>query len=172
MNDEFERCAKAAQFAIKMEIDGKGYYSMLSSQCRNEVGKRLLSALADSEDVHRQKFENIFEAARSRQAWPSVTLPAAKNVRTIFSEALAESKPGAAGTATEMAAVDKAIDMEIKSYDYYLDQSKNAAQGLEKDFYQAVAAEEHVHHMTLLDYKEYLDDPAAWFVKTEHPSLD
>jgi len=40
------------------------------------------------------------------------------------------------------------------------------------EFYEAVAAEEQVHHQVLLDYKEYLSDPAAWFVKSEHPSLD
>jgi hypothetical protein len=35
-----------------------------------------------------------------------------------------------------------------------------------------VAAEEREHHLILLDYYEYLKDPAGWFVKKEHPSLD
>ncbi|GAH21770.1 unnamed protein product, partial [marine sediment metagenome] len=27
-------------------------------------------------------------------------------------------------------------------------------------------------HLVLLDYYEYLKDPAGWFVRKEHPSLD
>jgi len=160
------------QFCIQMEIDGKEFYLKVGGQCRNEVGKRLLTALAAAEDVHRQKFESIFEAARLKHSWPKITLPSPKTIRTIFAEALAQVKPGAESPATEMAAVDKAIGMEIASYDYYKGQSKSAASGLEKEFYEAVAAEEHIHHMTLLDYKEYIVDPAGWFVKTEHPSFD
>lgn len=169
---EYERIAKCLQYAIQMEIDGKDYYLKTSGQCRDEVGKKLLAALAAAEDVHRQQFESIFEAARLKQSWPEIALPPATNVRTIFSETMARAKLGAAGLATEMAEVDKAIGMETASYDYYMDQSRKAAPGLEKEFFEAVAAEEHVHQMTLLDYKEYVDDPAAWFVKTEHPSFD
>jgi hypothetical protein len=35
-----------------------------------------------------------------------------------------------------------------------------------------VASEEKEHYLILLDYFEYLKDPAAWFVQKEHPSLD
>jgi len=172
LKGEFERLAPDLQFAIQMEIDGKQYYLKVSGQCRNEVGKRLLAALAAAEDVHRQKFESIFEATREKQSWPKITLPPGGNVKTIFAEAIAQATPGEVGPSSEMAAVDTAIGMEIASYDYYKGRSKNAALGIEKEFYEAVAAEEHIHHMTLLDYKEYVDDPAAWFVKTEHPSFD
>ena len=169
---DFERVVKDLQFAIQMEIDGKQYYLEVSGQCRNEVGKRLLASLAAAEDVHRQKCESIFEAIRERQVWPKIVLPSGENVKTIFAEAIARAKPESLSPSTEMAAVDTAISMEIASYDYYKGRSKNAAPGIEKEFYEAVAAEEHTHHMTLLDYKEYVDDPAAWFVKTEHPSFD
>ena len=172
MTNDLNRTAKALQFAIRMEIDGKEYYLEISRQSRSEVGKKLMASLAAAEDVHRQKFESIFEAIRVKQSWPPISLPAAKGIKTIFAEALAHAKPETVNTATEMAAVEKAIGMEIASYDYYVNQSKKATLNLEKKFYEAVAAEEHIHHLTLLDYKEFLDDPAAWFVKTEHPSFD
>ena len=43
---------------------------------------------------------------------------------------------------------------------------------LERVFYQALSAQEKEHHLILLDYYEYLKDPAAWFVEKEHHSLD
>lgn len=173
MAAELKRTLEALQFAIQMEIDGKEYYLKTSQKSRDEVGKKLLGALAVAEDVHRHKFESIFQVMQIKQAWPSIRLtPLTNRIRTIFAEALGQIKAGSRGTSTEIGAVDKAIDMETKSYDYYKSQSKRAARGPEMEFYEAMAAEEQVHHLVLLDYKEYLSDPAAWFAKAEHPSLD
>ena len=170
---ELNRTLEALQFAIQMEIDGKEYYLKTSQESRDEVGKKLLAALAAAEDVHRQKFESVFEALRARQAWPAIKLPPPdKGIRTIFADALGLIKSGSRGIATEIGAVDKAIAMESKSYDYYKSQSKRAARGVEMEFYEAVAAEEQVHHLVLLDYKEYLSDPSGWFAGAEHSSLD
>ncbi len=73
---------------------------------------------------------------------------------------------------TELDAVQTAMDMENKSYDFYRAQSGKATHETEKRFYEAVANEESVHHALLLDYYEYLEDPAQWFTMKEHPSLD
>ena len=173
MAAELKRTLEALQFAIQMEIDGKEFYLKTSQESRDDVGKKLLAALAAAEDVHRQKFEAIFEAIRVKQVWPvTKLLPPAKGIKTIFAETLRQIKSGSKGTATEIGAVEKAIEMETMSYDYYKSQSKRAARGIEMEFYEAVAAEEQVHHLVLLDYKEYLTNPAAWFVEAEHPSLD
>ena len=56
--------------------------------------------------------------------------------------------------------------------DIYKRQSQSAAYGAERDFYEALATQEREHHLILLDYYEYLKDPAAWFVTKEHSSLD
>jgi len=55
---------------------------------------------------------------------------------------------------------------------FYQSQGKDATYDAERDFYETLAAEEREHHQVLLDYYEYLKDPAAWFVSKEHPSLD
>ena len=62
--------------------------------------------------------------------------------------------------------------MENKTYDFYQDQLRGAAYDAERDFYQALSAQEKEHHLVLLDYYEYLKDPAGWFVGKEHHSLD
>jgi hypothetical protein len=41
----------------------------------------------------------------------------------------------------------------------------------EKEFYEQLAKERE-HELALVDYYEYLADPAGWFVKIERPSLD
>jgi len=81
----------------------------------------------------------------------------------------------AAGTkplGAELDAVKVAMKMENKTLDFYTKQAAKATGDTEKSFYKAIAAEEREHHMVLENYYEFLKDPAGYFVKTEHPSLD
>jgi len=56
---------------------------------------------------------------------------------------------------TELDAVQTAMTMENKTYDFYVSRSKEAAYNAEKDFYEAVASQEKEHHRVLLDYYEF-----------------
>ncbi len=157
-----------------MEIDGKEFYLKASQESSNELGKKLLESLAAAEDLHRQKFEEIYDAIRNKKAWPVIALlpDGGKGLRTIFARALEEMGTSAKAADTELNAIAKAIDMETKNYDFYKSQEEKANHDAEIEFYRSLAAEEREHHLTLLDYYEYLKDPASWFVQQEHPSLD
>ena len=93
-------------------------------------------------------------------------------MRTIFVRATEEMGPNIKALATELDAVQTAMDMENKTYDFYKSQGGNATYDAERGFYETLAAEEREHHLVLLDYYEYLKDAAGWFVKKERPSLD
>jgi len=174
METEQAKTLKALQIAIQMEIDGKEYYLKASQESSNELGKKLLQSLAAEEDVHRQKFEEIYNAISRKKAWPRTDFQpdGGKRLRTLFAQAIKEIGSNVKAPTTELDAVQTAMGMENKTYDFYKNQGKRATSDAERDFYQALAAEEREHHSVLLDYYEYLKDPAGWFVKTEHPSLD
>ncbi len=174
MVTEQDKTLGALQIAIQMEIDGKEYYLKASQESNNELGKKLLESLATEEDTHRQKFEEIYDAIQSKKAWPTTDfqLDGGKRLRTLFARATEEMGSNIKALATELDAIQTAMDMENKTYDFYKSQWGNATYDTEKDFYETLAAEERGHHLILLDYYEYLKDPAGWFVKKEHPSLD
>ena len=71
MVTEQDRTLEALEIAIQMELDGKEYYTKASQESSNELGKRLLASLAAEEDVHRRKFEEIYETIRNKSAWPT-----------------------------------------------------------------------------------------------------
>ena len=163
------------QTALQMENDGKAFYLQASKACSNHMGARLLQRLSDEEDLHRQKFERIYRAIQTRKNWPEKTdfkPDGARTLKTIFSEESKKQGAKAKGPVTELDAVQTAIKMEAKTYDFYKTCSKNGTHVAEKDFDESVAREERGHQLVLLDYYEYLKDPGAWFVKAEHPSLD
>lgn len=172
MPAEQDKTLQALQFAIQMEIDGKEFYLKASKESSNEIGRKLFASLASEEDVHRQKFEEIYRALQSKKGWPSVEYKpdGGKSLRTVFVSA-AEGISLVVRT-TELDAVNVAMEMENKTYDYYRGQSQTAGFSAEREFYEALMAQEREHYLVLLDYYEYLKDPASWFVKKEHPSLD
>jgi rubrerythrin len=174
METEQDKTLKALQAAIQMEIDGKEYYLKASQESGNELGKKLLQSLAAEEDVHKQKFEQIYQAIQAQKAWPVTDFQpdGGKRLRTIFAQATEKIGVNIEALASELDAVETAMTMENKTYDYYKRQAESATYDAERDFYNALTAEEREHYLVLLDYFEYLKDPAGWFVNKEHPSLD
>ena len=174
MATDQDKTVEAVRIAIQMEIDGKEHYLKASQESSNELGKKLLQSLAAEEDIHRQKFEEIYDAIRNKRNWPAIDFQpdGGKGLRTIFARATEEMGSNIKALATELDAVQTAMDMENKSYDFYKSRGKDATYDAEKRFYETLAAEERGHHQVLLDYYEYLSNPAGWFVKKEHPSLD
>jgi rubrerythrin len=169
-----EKTAQALKYCIQMEIDGKEFYLKACKESTNEIGKKLLESLAQQEDFHRLKFEEIFAKISKSRRWPVIDFKpdAGQVLKTIFAAASSESGSQAKAAKTELEAVEKAMQMEDKSYDLYRQRFTAAAKGAEKDFYETIAGEERGHKLILLDYYEYMKDPAAWYVKAEHHSLD
>ena len=174
MKDEQVKTLEALQIAVQMEIDGREYYQKASQNSDNRLGRELFQSLAAEEDVHRQKFEEIYNAIRNKKAWPETDFQpdGGKRLRTIFIRVVEGMGSSVKAPSTELDAIQTAMDMENKTYDFYKSQGENVTYDAERDFYETLAAEEREHHLILLDYYEYLKDPAGWFVKKEHPSLD
>ena len=174
METEQNKALEALQIAIQMEIDGKEYYEKASRSSGNQLGEELFQSLASEEDIHWQKFEEIYYSIRDKQGWPKTDFQpdGGKRLRTIFAEVTERADADIKVLATELDAVTTALDMENKTYDYYRNRSQGASYTAERDFFELLAAEEKEHYLVLLDYHEYLKDPAGWFVTKEHPSLD
>lgn len=174
MVTEQEKTLKALRIAVQMEIDGKEYYIKTSQTSSNKMGEKLLRSLASAEDTHRQKFIDIYEAIRDKKAWPKTDLKpgAANSLKTIFATATRKMATNTKPLAGELDAVQIAMKMENKTFDFYTSQQAKATGNTEQSFYKSIAAEEREHHMILQSYYEFLKDPAGWFVKSEHPSLD
>jgi len=171
MPAEQSNTIKALELAIRTEINGKAFYQRASLQSSYQLGKQLFSALAAEEDLHRRKFEEIYEAIRSEKSWPVIELRSdnSNTIKTIFEQA---NRGTVKSNNSELEAIIIAIEMEDRSIDLYGDFAKVAVYPTEKSFYDALIGEEQGHRLALLDYQEYLKDPGGWFVEKEHTSMD
>jgi rubrerythrin len=174
MAKEHETTIEALQAAIQMETDGKEYYLKASKASRNELGRKLLEKLAAEEDVHKRVFEDIYQSISANKGWPEGKFhpDGGRGLRTVFATALEEMDRDVKAISTELDAIQTAMTMENKTYDFYKSRGTRANFDAEKQFYEALAVQEEEHHRVLLDYYEFLNNPAAWFVQKEHHSLD
>ncbi len=174
MTEEQDTTLGALQTAIQMEIDGKEYYLKASQSSLNELGRELLEKLAAEEDDHRLVFERIYKDINAQKSWPEKAYKGdgGRGLRTVFARALETMKRDVNAINNELEAIQTAMAMENKTYDFYKNRSGQATYETEKQFYEEVAMQEEEHHRVLRDYYEFLKNPAAWFVQKEHPSLD
>ena len=174
MTTEQDKTLKALEKGIKMEIDGKEFYLKASENTSNVLGKKLLQSLAAEEDIHRIVFEEIYEKMRDKQGWPRKEFKTngGTALRTVFANAIDDLGSDVKPMPEEIDAVKTAMDMENETFDFYKEQAKRALYDAEKNFYEALAVQEEEHHRLLLDYFEFLKNPAAYFVQKEHHSLD
>ena len=174
MKDAQTSLIEALKYAIQMELDGKKFYSLSGRESSNKIGKELFSWLAEQEDFHRKRFEEIYELITHKKGWPSTPVKPDKNqtFRTLFGEAIRNAGTSIKTQKSEFIAAEKAIEMEIKSRNFYAERAVKATSDIEKNFFNAISAEEQGHYLALIDYKEYMSDPEGWFTRTEHHSLD
>ena len=174
MTIDQEKTIEALRISIQMEIDGKAFYIKSSEESRNEPGKKLFTRLAEEEDIHRRIFLSIFNSISNKKGWPKTDFQPDKGqgLRTLFMEAIEQTRTNPQKMDTELDAVVKARQMETKTYDYYTARSRETSEAAEKEFYNLLAMQEQGHNLILADYFEYLNNPAGFFVNKEHPHLD
>jgi rubrerythrin len=174
MENEQARTIEVLQLAVRMEVEGKEFYQKASQKSSNKLAEELFQQLANEEDVHRKKFEEIYEALKKGQNWPDIEPPfeKGKQLKSLFAKATKALGSKFKMAESELEAIKIAMDMESKSYNLYHSRSEESTFPVEKRYYETLAGEERGHHLALLDSYEYLSDPAGWFTKKEHWSLD
>ena len=174
MPNEQDTTLKALQIALKMEIDGKKFYLKASRSSKNQLGKQLLSKLVAEEDVHRLVFQNIYDTIKAKKGWPDAKYAGdgGQSLRTVFVEAMEKMDKDNKSITAELEAVKIAMGLENKTYDFYKERSAETNYSAEKELYESIAMQESEHHRILQDYYEFLLDPAQWYTKIEHSSVD
>jgi len=171
---EQDKVLEALRMAMQMEKDGQTCYLEASRQSRNRLGKRLLKSIAAETDIHRQKFQKIYESVRARAGWPNVPLKlnTGTQLRADFEKTCVAIGTAVEAQPEELESLQTALTHKDRMYNFYVQQASRAASPAEGDLYGALAQEERAHYLVLLDYFEYLKDPAAWFTLKERHTLD
>lgn len=174
MSQEQDATIAGLKIALQMEKDGKEFYLKASKASGNELGSKLLKKLAEEEDAHREIFKNIYKAIKNKKQWPDKPFnpDSGKELKTVFSTAIENLGKDFNPVPEEKDAAQTGMDMENKTLSFYRERSARTSLESEKQFYSELIMQESEHFSILQDYYEFLTDPAGYFVKKEHPTLD
>ena len=164
----------ALEVALNNEMREREFYLKHARRSKNALGRRMFQQIGDDELEHYQRLKDLHQKWAKQQRWPE-SLPlkvgntVVKDILADFVKKVDEKSPS---DADDLEAVRTAIDFEAKGAKFYADLRDSVTNPREKEFFDLMARIENEHYLSLKDTEEYLTDPASWYRKMEHHTLD
>jgi rubrerythrin len=164
----------ALEVALNNEMREREFYLKHARRSKNALGRRMFQQIGDDELEHYQRLKDLHQKWEKQQRWPE-SLPlkvgntVVKDILADFVKKVDEKSPS---DADDLEAVRTAIDFEAKGAKFYADLRDSVINPREKEFFDLMARIENEHYLSLKDTEEYLTDPASWYRKMEHHTLD
>lgn len=164
----------ALEVALANETREREFYLKNAERTKDPVGKAMFQRIAQDEVEHYERLKELHAQWKLQNKWPE-TVPSTvnkTNVREILVDALKKLDAPPAWDADDREAVRIAAEFEEKGVIFYKELAEASLDDREKDFFGLLSSIEYEHYLSLRDAEEYFENPAAWFVKTEHSMWD
>ena len=171
MNDK-ERL-NALEVALNNEMREREFYLKNAKRTKNLLGKKMFQQIGDDELEHYERLKQLHQKWAKQEKWPE-TVPlkvkdtVVKDILVEFLKKADETK----GDSDHLEAVRTAIDFEAKGAKFYAEIRDSVTNPKEKEFFDLLSKMENEHYLSLKDTEEYFIDPASWYRKVEHHTLD
>jgi rubrerythrin len=164
----------ALEVALTNEMREREFYLKHARRSKNALGRRMFQQIGDDELEHYQRLKDLHQKWEKQQRWPeSLPLKVGNTiVKDILAEFVKKVDEKSPSDADDLEAVRTAIDFEAKGAKFYADLRNSVTNPREKEFFDLMARIENEHYLSLKDTEEYLTDPASWYRKMEHHTLD
>ncbi len=162
------------EVALNNETREREFYLKNAERTKNPVGKKMFQQIGDEELEHYERLKQLHQKWEKQEKWPGTVPLKVKEtvVKNILVDLLQEAEKKPEGDEDDLEAVRTAIDFEAKGAKYYADLRDMVSDPKERQFFDLLARIENEHYLSLKDTEEYLTDPASWYRKAEHHSLD
>jgi rubrerythrin len=164
----------ALEVALNNETREREFYIKNAKRTKNPLGKKMFQQIGDDELEHYQRLKQLHQKWEKQERWPETVPLKVKDtiVRDILLEFVKKVDMTARGDSDDLEAVRTAIDFEAKGAKYYAELRDSVSDLKEKQFFDLLARMENEHYLSLKDTEEYFIDPASWYRKAEHHTLD
>jgi rubrerythrin len=164
----------ALEVALNNETREREFYIKNAKRTKNPLGKKMFKQIGDDELEHYQRLKQLHQKWEKQERWPETVPLKVKDtiVRDILLEFVKKVDMTARGDSDDLEAVRTAIDFEAKGAKYYAELRDSVSDLKEKQFFDLLARMENEHYLSLKDTEEYFIDPASWYRKAEHHTLD
>lgn len=151
---------------MSTEIWGKRFYTQAAERTQDETGQRIFQSLCDEEERHLELLMGQYAAVSKDKDWVSVdeAMELAESVEPtdIFPEA-GEAECLIPEEASDVEALEMAMDFERRGYNLYAQAAKDAANPEEKAVWEFLAKAENKHYVFLEESHSYLVNEGKWY---------
>jgi len=164
----------ALEVALNNETREREFYLKNAKRTKNALGRRMFQQIGDDELEHYERLKQLHQKWVKQEKWPETVPLKVRDtiVKDILLEFLKEADKTAKGDSDDLEAVRTALDFEAKGARFYAELRDSVSNPKEKQFFDLLSRMENEHYVSLKDTEEYFIDPASWYVKVEHHTLD
>jgi len=164
----------ALEVALNNEMREREFYLTNARRTKNPLGKKMFQQIGDDELEHYERLKQLHQKWAKQEKWPETVPLKVKDtiVKDILLEFVKKVDETAKGDSNDLEAVRTALDFEAKGAKFYAELRDSVSDSKEKQFFDLLARMENEHYLSLKDTEEYFIDPASWYQKVEHHTLD
>jgi len=165
---------KSIEVALSNESRERDFYLMHSKRTTNNMGKLMFATLAQDENEHYQRLQELHSRLSQQGTWPeNVPLKVkGSNLKNVLKDFLKKAEKDAPAEIDDQEAIKIAIDFEEKGYRFYAGLRDAVDNPEEKKFFNILAEMEKEHLTSLQDSLLYMEDPGGWFAMKEMTNVD
>jgi rubrerythrin len=164
----------ALEVALNNETREREFYLKNAKKTKNPLGKRMFQQIGDDELEHYQRLKELHQKWVKKEKWPETVPFKVKDtvVKDILLDFVKKVDMTTKGDEDDLEAVRTALDFEAKGAKFYAELRDSVSDPMEKQFFDLLSKMENEHYLSLKDTEEYFIDPASWYRKVEHHTLD
>ena len=164
----------ALEVALNNEKREREFYLKHAKRTKNALGKRMFEQIGDDELEHYARLKQLHQKWAKQEKWPETVPLMVRDtiVKDILLEFVKRVDETAKGNSDDLEAVRTALDFEAKGAKFYAELRDSVSNPKEKQFFDLLSKMENEHYVSLKDTEEYFIDPASWYRKAEHHTLD
>lgn len=175
MSNGNDRSLKMLATALDMEEKGKVFYETAVQNCKNELGREIFRTLIKDELVHMDRIRMIYGELQGAGKWTGswkTKEVVHHDLKTFFKGLAKKYGTKIKAETTDIEALTVGIGFEEKSIKFYGEELQKASDPVEKAFIERMVGEEKGHFAVLVETKQFLSDPASYFLEKERAGYD
>lgn len=164
--------------AIKLEQDGRTFYQEATQRAANPLAKSVFETLADEELVHIETIKAFHCALQEKGTCQELggllddkPQPKAR-LENVFQKARRAMDETIKADTGSLEAYQAAMELEQRAYNMYKRLVADTADDMARKLYQFMLEQENEHYAFLKETRDYLENPANWFVREERPHFE
>ncbi len=152
--------------AIKLEINGRKFFSHAEEVTQHELGKKMFRRLAEEEVKHLETFSNMFSSILKGEDWKKHIKKEELEGESDLIEELRASVQREEGKG-EIEALRLGMDLEKKAIELFQKSAEEIDDPVAKEMFQKICDEERFHYDLLQAQYDSLTHSGFWLDSAE-----